>query len=578
MPDEKAVREMLVALQKRGPDDEGLLIEPQIALGHRRLSIIDLSKNGHQPMTDRKLGLTITYNGEIYNHRQLKAELLLKGYSFFSTSDTEVLLKAYHAWGDDFVRRLHGMFAFCIYDRRGERFVLGRDRLGIKPLYYVDDGDQFTFASNIQALKKGGVLRSQLSREALHYYLTFHSVVPAPHTIFEHVKKLEPGMLLILDKNGKKEKKKYWDVSFQRHDQYRDFREEEWAEHLLTLLKKSVKRRMVSDVPVGALLSGGLDSSLIVALMAELESPSLHTYSIGFENVGMVEGNEFAYSDLIAELFETIHHKIFIDSNRLLPAVQNCVTEMAEPMVSHDAVGFYLLSQEVSKEIKVVLCGQGADEIFAGYHWYPKIMNGHGDSVALYQQAFFDRRHEEVLEALQPRYHTDNVSLRFVQNHFERPGAEEAVDKALRLDTTVMLIDDPVKRVDNMTMAWGLEARVPFLDHELVEAAAAIPPQLKVGNGGKYILKKAAERVLPHEVIYRKKGYFPVPALKYLRGSYYRFAKEVLLSDRARQRAIFKPDYVEKLLSAPEQNITVLGGSKLWQLTLLEYWLQQLEV
>jgi asparagine synthase (glutamine-hydrolysing) len=259
-----------------------------------------------------------------------------------------------------------------------------------------------------------------------------------------------------------------------------------------------------------------------------------------------------------------------------LDHLEDCIDAMAEPMVSHDAIGFYLLSQEVSKETKVVLTGQGADEVFAGYHWYPKVMEG-GEAVESYRDAFFDRTHEEILEALEPDFHCPDVSLEFVRRHFEAPGADEPVDKALRLDTRVMLVDDPVKRVDNMTMAWGLEARVPFLDHELVEMAASIPPQLKVKGTGKYILKKAAEKVVPREVIYRKKGYFPVPALKYLRGKTLEMAREVLTSKRACERGIFRRRHVERLLSEPEEHITVLGGSKLWQLALLELWLQRLE-
>lgn len=571
--DETLIEKMLPALETRGPDDEGIYTKDGVSFGHKRLSIIDLSENGHQPMIDKELKLAIVYNGEIYNFQELRDELRKKGYSFRSTSDTEVLLKAYHAWGDEFVKQLNGMFAFCIHDETRGRFLLGRDRLGIKPLYYVEEGRAFYFASNTQALKSVGVIRPELSPEALHYYLSFHAVVPAPHTIFKNVKKLQPGTVMSIDANGEKKIFSYWDVTFERRE---TLSEAEWIERVLNGLRKSVKRRMVSDVPVGALLSGGLDSSLIVALMAECNPCSLHTYSIGFEDVGNEEGNEFYYSDLIAKEFRTKHQKIFINSRRLLPNIEKSVTAMAEPMVSHDAVAFYLLSEEVSKQTKVVLSGQGADEVFAGYHWYPKMMNGTRDAVTEYKKAFFDRTHEEIIDALQPKYHGSDVSGKFVSTHFAAPGATIPVDKALRLDTRVMLIDDPVKRVDNMTMAWGLEARVPFLDHELVELAASIPPELKVASSGKHILKKAAERLIPHEVIYRKKGYFPVPALKYLRNEYLDFARDILTTEKAKKRNLFNPAYVEKLLGAPEEHITVLGGSKLWQLTVLELWLQKM--
>ncbi len=567
------LRSMLPSLERRGPDDEGWLVRPGVALGHRRLSIIDLTEKGRQPMVDEELGLSVVCNGEIYNYRELKRELTALGYRFFSSSDTEVLLKAYHAWGESFVTRLMGMFAFCLYDWKRKRCILGRDRLGIKPLYYVDEDSTFYFASNIQALMRAGVVHPRLSKRALHHFLTFHGVIPAPLTLFENVRKLEPATLLVIESNGRKRKQTYWKLNF---DEKWNLSEEEWIERLLHALETSVKRRMVSDVPVGALLSGGVDSSLIVALMARMEPESLRTYSIGFEDVAGEEGNEFRYSDQVAEMFGTEHRKIFIDSKQLLPRLQECIRNMSEPMTSHDAVGFYLLSREVSRKTKVVLSGQGADEVFAGYHWYPRINDGSGHPADRYEKAFFDRNHLEILEALEPEYHGEDWSKQFVRDHFDMPGASHPVDQALRLDITVMLVDDPLKRVDNMTMSWGLEARVPFLDHELVELAAAMPPEIKLSGGGKAILKKAAERLLPREIIYRKKGYFPVPALKYLRGEYLEFARDILLSDRARKRGLFRPAYVEKLLADPERHITVLGGSKLWQLALLEFWLEEM--
>ncbi|MBO8164951.1 MAG: N-acetylglutaminylglutamine amidotransferase [Brevibacillus sp.] len=568
---EDTLIQMLRRMEGRGPDDEGIHIVPGTALGHRRLSIIDLSQAGHQPMVDSESGLAITFNGEIYNYRELRDELTRYGCRFRSGSDTEVLLKAYAHWGESFVQKLYGMFAFCLHDQKRRRWLLVRDRLGIKPLYYVDKPNKLAFASSIQALYAARQFQPDLSPQALHYYLSFHAVVPAPLTIFREVKKLEPGTYLVVEEDGRRRQERYWQL---RYSPQEDVSEEAWIERLLAVLRKSVKRRLVSDVPVGALLSGGLDSSLIVALMRE-ELADVRTYSIGFEDVESEAGNEFVYSDLIARTFSTDHQKIFVDSRQLLTEIRACVAAMSEPQVSHDAVGFYLLSREVSKRTKVVLSGQGADEVFAGYHWYPK-MEGQADPVSAYKAAFFDRDDEEVQAALATEYRTEDVSTLFVQQHFAQPGADDPVDKALRLDTNVMLVEDPVKRVDNMTMAWGLEARVPFLDHEVVELAATIPSRLKVYNGGKGILKKAAERCLPHDVIYRQKGYFPVPALKYLQGEYLQFARDVLLSDTARQRGLFDAVYVEKMLQDPGQHITILGGSKLWQLTLLEYWLQQI--
>jgi asparagine synthase (glutamine-hydrolysing) len=275
----------------------------------------------------------------------------------------------------------------------------------------------------------------------------------------------------------------------------------------------------------------------------------------------------------VAERFETTHHRIEVDSSRALPALDATVHAMSEPMVSHDCIGFFLLSQEVAQHVKVVQSGQGADEVFAGYHWYPPLMDSRWPATD-YANVFFDRGHDEYLRSVHHRFTTENHSLQFVTRHFADAAAEAPIDKALHLDTTVMLVDDPVKRVDNMTMAWGLEARVPFLDHELVELAARIPAEHKVKNGGKHVLKEVGRAVIPHEVIDRPKGYFPVPALRYLAGPYLDTVREVLLSSTAQARELFDSRYVTALLAAPDNNLTPLRGSKLWQVALLEYWLQ----
>jgi asparagine synthase (glutamine-hydrolysing) len=329
-------------------------------------------------------------------------------------------------------------------------------------------------------------------------------------------------------------------------------------------------------VPVGVLLSGGLDSSLIVALLETSGQEKLATFSIGFDDVGVREGNEFRYSDIIAAQFDTDHHKIHVDTDRMLPALDGAVRAMSEPMVSHDAIAFYLLSEEVAKSYKVVQSGQGADEVFAGYSWYPPLYRAEGTGAEAYRTAFFDRADAEMTETLTDRYRLDEDPSRTYQEaHFAAAGADDPVDRGLRLDTEVMLVDDPVKRVDNMTMAWGLEARTPFLDHELVELAAACPPELKLASGGKGVLKEAARPVLPAEVIDRPKGYFPVPALSTLEGATLEMVSELMHGAQARARGIFRPEHVDMLLAAPNEHLTTLEGSKLWQLALLELWLDK---
>ncbi|MFS2013007.1 N-acetylglutaminylglutamine amidotransferase [Azospirillum sp. CT11-132] len=569
-----AVQAMCDKLAPRGPDGHGLFAHGCVAFGHRRLKIIDLSEASQQPMVDAALGLAIVFNGCVYNHRELREELVGLGYRFFSDGDTEVLIKAYHAWGPDFVKRLNGMFAFAIFERDSGRVVLGRDRLGIKPLYLADIPGGLRFASTLPALVASGGIDTDVDPVALHHYMSFHAVVPAPYTILKGVRKLPPATVLIVEPDGTRRENTYWSLTFgpQSGDEGRDFAD--WRELVLETLTRAVRCRLVADVPVGVLLSGGLDSSLITALLAENGQSGLKTFSIGFETVGDERGDEFQYSDIVAKHFGTDHHRIFVDSARALPELTDCVRAMSEPMVSHDNIGFFLLSQEVAKQVKVVQSGQGADEVFGGYHWYPPLLDSK-DAVGDYARVFFDRDHAGMAEALDPRLVGEDHSRRWLEQRFAMPGADRPVDKALRLDTTVMLVDDPVKRVDNMTMAAGLEARVPFLDHELVELAARIPAEMKLPDGGKYVLKEAARRVVPAAVIDRPKGYFPVPALKYLRGPFLERVRDVLNAPAARDRSLFRRAYLDRLLADPESHITPLRGSKLWQVALLEFWFQE---
>jgi len=572
--DSAAVERMVSTMFSRGPDGSGLVARGKVVFGHRRLKIIDLSEAAQQPMVDSDLGLSITFNGAIYNYKELKNELEEKGYRFFSTGDTEVILKAYHAWGSECVRRLNGMFAFAIHERDTGRVVLARDRLGIKPLYYTESSQTFRFASTLPALLAAGGVDTTIDSVALNYYMTFHSVVPPPRTILNGVKKMPPATITVIEPDGKRRQEKYWDLAFECRNDHSSLSESEWVDGTLNTLRKSVQRRLVADVPVGVLLSGGLDSSLLVGLLCEHGAQGVETFSIGFDAVAGEAGDEFEYSDIIAKRYSTRHHKLSIDASRTLPALRECIQQMSEPMVSHDNVGFYLLSQEVAKYVKVVQSGQGADEIFAGYHWYPPMMQA-TDALQTYQEAFFDRSFEEYRELVSPGLVDQDWAKEFVETHFSRQGATRCIDKALRIDTQVMLIDDPVKRVDNHTMAASLEARVPFLDHEVVEFAATIPAEMKIASGGKHILKEAARRIIPAEVIDRPKGYFPVPALKYLRGQFYEMAKDAVTNSMATRRNLFQSKMVKSLLRSPEEHITPLRGSKLWQIALLELWLQE---
>jgi asparagine synthase (glutamine-hydrolysing) len=576
--DADAVATIMRSQARRGPDSCGQLMRGRVGLGHQRLKIIDLSHRSAQPMVDPELGLDLVFNGCIYNYRTLREELQGLGYRFFSGGDTEVILKAWHAWGADCVQRFKGMFAFALHERESGRLVLARDRFGIKPLYYSERPGRLRFSSTLPGIVAAGDVDTSVDPEALQYYMSWHAVVPPPWTVLKGIRKLPPATVRVIEEDGASSEHVYWDPPFGQEGEDRSRRVEEWREMLLASLRTAVERRMVADVPVGVLLSGGVDSSLIVGLLAEMGQHGLSTFSIGFEEAHGEKGDEFVYSDLIAKHYATDHHKLFVPSEDLLRELPGAIEAMAEPMVSYDNIGFYLLSREVAKHIKVVQSGQGADEVFGGYHWYPP-MAGANDPVATYARAFFDRDTATLNEHLGAEWRDGGtLPLDYVRDHFARAGARDPVDKALRIDSTVMLVDDPVKRVDNMTMAWGLEARVPFLDHDLAELAARIPSELKLASGGKGILKDAARQVIPAEVIDRPKGYFPVPALKYIDGPYLDLVRDALTSQPARERGLFATDYLARLFADPTGHITPLRGSELWQVGLLELWLQQHKV
>ncbi|GAA1306599.1 N-acetylglutaminylglutamine amidotransferase [Pseudonocardia xinjiangensis] len=576
-PDVEAVARITAEMHRRGPDGSGVYSTGAIALGHRRLKIIDLSERGAQPMVDPELGLAAVFNGLIYNYRELRKELEGAGYRFFSTSDTEVLLKAFKHWGPACVERFLGMFAFAVADRDTGVLTLGRDRLGIKPLYLTEGSGRLRFASSLPALLEGGGIDTSIDPVALHHYMSFHSVVPAPRTILSGVRKLPPATVRTIRPDGTSTDHVYWRPEHTRRPEHAGMTARDWRDAVLESLKVAVRRRMVADVPVGVLLSGGLDSSLVVALLAAEGQTGLKTFSVGFHAAAGEAGDEFEYSDLVAEHFGTDHQQILVDPARMLPAVDEAITAMAEPMVSHDCVAFYLLSQEVSKSVTVVQSGQGADEVFAGYSWYPPLAGVARDrGVAAYAEQFTDRPHSDLAGILEPEWLLDHDPSRaFIAEHFGAPGADETLDAALRLDSTVMLVDDPVKRVDNMTMAWGLEARVPFLDHELVELAAACPPDLKLAHGGKGVLKEAARGVVPDGIIDRPKGYFPVPAIRHLEGPFLDRVRDAVTDPVAKARGLVRRDWLDTMLADPNTARTNLGSNALWQVALLEMWLQE---
>lgn len=563
---------LLDKIKSRGPDYSGFVVKDHIILGHSRLSIIDLSSASNQPFEDDEAELSMVYNGCIYNYIELRAELIKIGHSFKTTGDTEVVLKSYKEWGPESLSRFEGDFAIAIWDNRKRKLFLARDRFGVKPLYYADEKNFFRFGSTLQSIIVKKDIDLQLDPESLHMHFTLHAVVPAPNTIFKNIKKVPPGHYLTIDENKKILFKKYWSLDNLNKNNY--ITDEKEALYLTKkTLKESIDKRLsASDTDVGVLLSGGLDSSLIVAL-AKDKFPNLKTYSIGFDDDQEEKGSEFYFSDQVVEKFNTNHKKFIINNESVLHKLPDAFKSMSEPMVAQDAIAFFMLSELVSKEVKVVLSGQGADEAFAGYFWYQNIAleKNHHKNFAKH---YFDRSNDEMKSFLNINFDED-FSLKMIEKNFKDIGSKSLLRNVLNFDITTLVVDDPVKRVDNMTMAWGLEARVPFLDHKLIELSSNIDANMHLKRNGKKLLKDISDNLLPNEIISRKKGYFPMPALKFIRGEYYDFVYDILNSSECYNRNLYNKDYIDKLLKQPNEHKTAIDGNKLWHAAATELWLQK---
>ena len=563
---------MMDAITPRGPDNKGFLMGKSFFLGHSRLSIIDTSSKSNQPMTDKDLSLSVIFNGVIYNYLDLKKRLQNKGYTFDTDGDTEVILKAYHHYGEECVKYFDGIFAFCIHDKLNKIFFLSRDRFGIKPLYYRINKDYFMFSSTMIPLIDND---EKINNDALNYHFFLHSSVPAPDTIFSSIKKLPPGNNLIVTESGKVSQKQYYsiiDIPIKYEDN-----EKEILDNIESLLLESIKKRLcVSDVPVGVLLSGGLDSSLITAMASKHKLAEVETFSIGFDSISKEVGDEFFYSDLVSNEFSSKHEKIVINKKDLLYSLDSVISNMPEPMSGQDAAAFFLLGKEVSKKRKVVLSGQGADELFAGYPWYSLMSkNNSSDEISKFSKFYLDRSIEDYKRTINKPFCSEHATDNFIRLSFGKYNKNLSfLDKLLRFDIAYLIVDDPVKRVDSMTMAWGLETRVPFLDRDLIEYLSSIPSERKIMSSGKYYLKKIAERYLQSEIIYRRKFHFPVPPLKIIKDEILSYSKSILRSEACNKRGIFNNKNIEHLLNKPNEEFTKLEGNKLWHLTVFERWFQ----
>jgi len=567
---EEKLTALIDSISNRGRDSNGIFRNNDIFLGHHRLSIIDTSKKSNQPM---KVGnYIIAFNGIIYNYIDLRNRLIAKGHVFNSSGDTEVIIKMFIEYGDNCINHLDGVFAFCIYDTEKKNMFLARDRFGIKPLYYSINEKHIIFSSSVK-----GIIsyknNTQINPIALNYQFTLHSVVPAPHTIINDINKLEPGCVMNISKSGKKYIYKYFDIE---KIGISDFSDNEIIEKSKFLLNEAIRKRLeVADVPVGILLSGGLDSSLITAISKKYKD-KISTYSIGFNSINEEVGDEFYYSDIVSKFFKTKHSKYNISDDELFENLDSVVKDMSEPMFSQDSSAFYLLAQKVSQSKKVVLSGQGADEVFGGYFWYEKIMNEKNlTDIESISKFYLDRNFESYQSAINQNYVHDNFVVNDIKDRCQNMSPNlTTLDKVFRLEMSMFIIDDPVKRIDNMTMSHALEARVPFLDRDLVEFMLTVKASNKINKAPKYYLKKISEEYLNNDIIYRDKFYFPVPPLKILKDKFYNYCKEILTSECALDRGLYNREYINKLIKEPNNNFTNINGNELWHFTLLERWLQ----
>jgi asparagine synthase (glutamine-hydrolysing) len=605
---EKAICSMMEALRHRGPDDQGLYLDGPVGLGHQRLSIIDLGQ-GHQPMTNGDGSLWIVFNGEIYNYQGLRQQLQASSHQFTTNSDTEVILHLYQEKGEDCVKDLRGMFAFAIWDARERTLFLARDHLGQKPLFYVHQGDRFAFASEIKALLADDPSLREMNCEALHQYLTLRVIAP-PRTMYSRVHKLPPGHTLTF-KDGQVKIERYWDLRYVPNFQSS---EEELVDELEQRMLETVRYHMVSDVPVGAFLSGGMDSSIVVGMMSRLADRPVKTFSVG---VPYGDYSELPYARAIADKYHTEHYEedIFPSLVRILP---DLVWHLDEPSDPLSACSYYI-SEMASREVKVVLGGDGGDELFGGYDRYygnryleyyallPKALRQHlmGQVVRLVPDGFWykslsqklkwvnelsfvepERRYARSLghfyftEKFRESLYGDRLTQAIakfdaeeqISHYFAADNAADVLNKMLYADSMIRLPDHSVMILDRTTMAHGLEARAPFMDHQLAEFVATLPPSLKIkGRTRRYIQTRIAERYLPPEVLHRKKIGFS-SALPYLLGDEYKHLFETFLFDSHLVReGYLKQGPIEGLL-AQHLNKKVDHGNRLWLLCNSEVW------
>ncbi len=608
------IQKMTDIIRHRGPDDEGQYIAGSVGLGHRRLSIIDLSEKGHQPMSNEDGTIWIVYNGEIYNYRSLNQELVAKGHRITSNCDTESILHLYEEYGTDCVHHLRGMFSFAIWDSKQQLLFAAVDRLRIKPFYYTQIGDTFLFASELKAILASDLYQGKLSYEAIHHYLSFQTV-PVPMTIYENIFTLPGGHALTVH-NGQVDVFRYWDISFEVADGYS---EELYKKQLRELLAQSVEMRLMSDVPLGAFLSGGIDSSVVVGLMHEAQPRTFKTFSIGYD-VGGKEYDDTYYAQLVSRRYQTDHTVQVIKAGDVLRELKNFIWYLDEP--STDAINSYFVSKLAARDVTVVLCGQGGDELFAGYQTFDLLLefmardrkwerlptavrkalvnvyqampgrvkkNPWGESIDrfLFWYGSFVKKYStlrmELTEAEKHQLYSELMrqqlngtdSHAIYQRYYEQlPAAVDPINRVSYLDLKVHLGDVLMRDVDVMSMAFSLETRIPLIDHKLVEFVATLPPALKLKDGKKkYIFIEAVKDLLPPEVLTRRKLGFAFPFPIWLKNELRPLVDFVLSKEVIERRGLFDFDSVNRLKQDFYSGKN-LRYRKIWGLVILELWLR----
>ncbi|MBL8521425.1 MAG: asparagine synthase (glutamine-hydrolyzing) [Betaproteobacteria bacterium] len=594
------IERMTRAMSHRGPDGEGYFLSDGVALGHRRLSIIDVA-GGDQPIYNEDASVVVVYNGEIFNYKDVRSTLIAKGHQFKTQSDTEVIVHAYEEYGDDCPSHFRGMFAFALYDLQRRRLLLGRDRLGIKPLYFHVSGDQLMFASEINPLLQQLASRPGVREDLIDFQMSL-GYVPGDNTLFQGIRRLLPGHTMSFEA-GKVSTRQFWDIA---HIPPLSISEESASERFDSLLTESVRLRLMSEVPLGAFLSGGVDSSAIVALMSKLTGRPVKTFSVGY--VDDPESSELEYARIVAKHFGADHHEFILESGDFFDSLDLLLTHMEEPVVESAAVALYQLSRLAREHVTVILSGEGGDEILAGYPLYrsmPRIDRIHalvGWMPGPLQAAIGTRMPTEKLAKywdwactpLARRYWgisndvTSSIkhhmySPDFLAAHGNRVGAHfhalfMSLEKGSNLrrmsyvDLKSWLPDDLLIKADKMTMACSLELRVPMLDHHLLEFCTALPDSLRRHGGtGKVLLKRAMRKYLPAQIIDRPKKGFPVPIANWFRGSLYPRVCEILLDPRTRARKYFQGGYVEHVLERHKSGAEDLSR-RIFSLLALELW------